>query len=957
MPAFLPSVEHLQHALKRALVFCVSFLMPACCITQVQTRLAFYVDQAEALKFTDRTIGQQWLDSTIHFKPLPTDYLVKWAALKVDYAQIEGHLPAYFKELIRTDSILNLPEVKASLQDNRPNYDQQLAWADYYKRLGNYAQAGQLFRQLLSQLQAEPRQSTELYQIQFNVNQQLAFTYLSEGNALMAITHYRQSLDNYRLYGKSSIGYVNALYKIGDIYLQQQDLEQAGKHYQMAIDSLEKAIQLSNPGKWSDYAFNAYRRMGYWHTQMNQDSLAFAYFDKALRLEKVNQSFQSNLLDMMGETYNGMKKFKQAEQLYHKSLQLKETRYGFEGDQVATTWFLMGNNQADQGHFQKACQAYQQALHCLSPDIDSSAFLGQFLGKRQAPKMLLSKILSGKAQALKSWYKQEHETQLLKTAWQHALLAVQLLDSLRFRYSDETDKQNLLSNSLLIFDHTLELGFLLDSLDFCTENPGGYYRMELFKLVEKCQSLLLYESQKESAALQVSVIPDSLIQLERRLRLEISRREKQNFGQLQPALNLLSPQDSLIALQSEYAQLIAFFEQQFPDYYRLKYDLQACNAAMVQSDLPDSSSALLEYFIGTDKIFIFCIGKSSFEFQTVPKNFPLEQLVSQFRYGLNAYHTGRNGNYDSLSTLYSEAAHLLYLKLIAPVEKFLPEKVVIVADGVLGLIPFEALLVEKPLDKISRWQLHHYWLNDHAPMYAYSAMMFHEMRHKKHLNEPALPFLGFAPHFEGDTLTLAQPLSASSETRSKLAPLPFSGEEVYQTQHLMGGAAYYGPDASRERFLQMASKARCLHLATHGQANQSSGNQSYLLFSIPDNNLDSAIVYALDVYNMALSCDLVTLSACETGIGELRQAAGIYSLGRAFAYAGAKSVVTSLWQVNDVRTKDLMLEFYRLLHAGLPKDQAICQAKRHYLATMRGLNAHPYYWAGFIGFGDPTPLR
>ena len=107
-----------------------------------------------------------------------------------------------------------------------------------------------------------------------------------------------------------------------------------------------------------------------------------------------------------------------------------------------------------------------------------------------------------------------------------------------------------------------------------------------------------------------------------------------------------------------------------------------------------------------------------------------------------------------------------------------------------------------------------------------------------------------------------------------------------------------------------------------------------------------------DIYNLSLNADLVVLSACETGIGELKRGEGIISLARAFAYAGAKSIVTTLWSVDDARTKDLMVFFYRNLLQGMPKDEALARARSDYFEKYKGANAHPYFWAGFVGIGD-----
>ena len=101
------------------------------------------------------------------------------------------------------------------------------------------------------------------------------------------------------------------------------------------------------------------------------------------------------------------------------------------------------------------------------------------------------------------------------------------------------------------------------------------------------------------------------------------------------------------------------------------------------------------------------------------------------------------------------------------------------------------------------------------------------------------------------------------------------------------------------------------------------------------------------------------LSACETGIGKLQRGEGIISLARAFAYAGAKSIFTTLWKVDDEKTKDLVIDFYKYLKVGKAKDEALHLAKLDFLKKNKGKGAanHPFFWAGMIGIGDMRPLN
>ena len=140
-------------------------------------------------------------------------------------------------------------------------------------------------------------------------------------------------------------------------------------------------------------------------------------------------------------------------------------------------------------------------------------------------------------------------------------------------------------------------------------------------------------------------------------------------------------------------------------------------------------------------------------------------------------------------------------------------------------------------------------------------------------------------------------------------------------------------------------------------ANDAIGAFAFLAFTeIPD-TIENELLFIKDVYNLELNADLVVLSACQTGIGKLQRGEGIISLARAFAYAGAKSIVTTLWNVNDVKTKDLMIDFHLKLKNGADKDVALFQAQKKYLETHKGELANPYYWAPFISIGNKQGIK
>jgi CHAT domain-containing protein len=224
-------------------------------------------------------------------------------------------------------------------------------------------------------------------------------------------------------------------------------------------------------------------------------------------------------------------------------------------------------------------------------------------------------------------------------------------------------------------------------------------------------------------------------------------------------------------------------------------------------------------------------------------------------------------------------------------------------------------------------------------------------------------------------------------------PLPGTRQEAEAIQRLLPQAQLFlGQEATKERLLQRPTPA-ILHLATHGffleNAPTPTGSRavghfgalgkeeslavrppdpllrSGLLFagvSAPAHDIshsthpppDSAVATALELAGLNLwGTQLVVLSACDTGRGDIQLGQGVYGLRRAFLVAGAETVVMSLWKVNDMTTRELMEAYYSNLLAGQGRATALREAMR----SLRAREFHPHYWAPFIVLGRDTPLR
>ena len=447
-------------------------------------------------------------------------------------------------------------------------------------------------------------------------------------------------------------------------------------------------------------------------------------------------------------------------------------------------------------------------------------------------------------------------------------------------------------------------------------------------------------------------VPVSLTDYDRKLRVELNQYQSKIQQLLQSEVpqkdSLLLPlYDGALQLRKSLDSLKQVIEADYPAYYRLKYEHRVASSQSVQ-DFLQEDQAMIEYFVGDSSLFILSITKDTMAIQKLPKTFPLEAWVEAFRAGIYAPILG-SADYESSSKKYREAAYQLYQILVGSIDISLPKKLIIVPDGVLGYIPFDALLMDKP-DSGKRPGNYPYLLNEHQVSYAYSATLLLEMAKRKNRANKSL--LALAPTFFRDEK--ADSTQDILATRRGLTPLTHNVPEVNSIHNMIGGNSFVGPNATVGQFREAAQDYQIIHLSTHGKADDRTGDYSYLAFQGATPTGDS-VLYVRDLYNMKLNADMVVLSACETGLGELQRGEGILSMARGFTYAGAKSIINTLWAVNDASTQYIMERFYLHLKSGATKDAALHQSKRDYLNNY-GNRADPYYWAAFVPVGDMDPI-
>lgn len=449
-----------------------------------------------------------------------------------------------------------------------------------------------------------------------------------------------------------------------------------------------------------------------------------------------------------------------------------------------------------------------------------------------------------------------------------------------------------------------------------------------FELAERGKTAVLRRVAALSQADRYAGLPAHLRAQEQRFQTRLANLS-QSLESLVPGTAAYT--DSLSQWQlvgNAYRDFQSQLEADYPRYHQLRHDWSVVSLGDLQESL-SADQATVEYVLGSEHIFVFVITSEASRVRLLPRHDSLEAAIRAFRQAIE-------DPYGPPQT-YHRLGHQLYQWLWAPLAELdLPARIQIVPDGALAYLPFEALLTQ-PAQPDQTWRTLSYLIDQHRISYQYSATIGH------YLTKQSLPhgtaWLGVAPEYHPvpDGLTLS--------------PLPSALEEIEKLRQLMSGDLHRGESAFRAISLPQWSQYQIIHFSGHALADETLGDRAFLACS---NRMEDRLT-AGDIYDLNLPTRLIVLSACETGIGPFYKGEGVISLERAFTYAGAKRVLSTLWTVPEAASKQLMLAFYDQMVQGKSTDEALYQAKIDLIE--RGRQITPYHWASFRLVGDPRPLK
>ncbi len=719
----------------------------------------------------------------------------------------------------------------------------------------------------------------------------------------------------------------------------------------LALDHLMKAIEYEEQALRAALESKDAWRQGY-------VIRALAYFHRQAALLKQGEEKRESL----------RRSLKYAEDAYRCARKMGEKEW--EG--MALHHLALA--QAALGQAGKAKQSFESALaiwHSIG-DLRSQGFAYRFMAQAlYEPEARFRKALAAYDKALVAFqpiqsleqiadvhlrkglvYERLGENLRAKEAY---LSSIQTLEGIRDKLSVEEHKVAFFERRQNPYEALINLLIKLYRRDSRLEHA-----VLALEMSERARGRTILDMIKEvSGKIQAGVDQD-ILSRERDIHTRVYRTRRALIGERDP-VKALALKEKLNQLNLEYARLVQKLEERYPKYARLK-NPRPLSLKEIQDRVLKPGEFLLEYFVAQSSTYLFVISKQKLEaVLTLPVGKPeLTREIEALREPFKKIKTGWNikmlGNFDL------NLAHILYKQVFRQAEPFISKAtgLVIVPHGPLFYLPFEMLVTSeigiKTQNKADRFARAQYLVETAPPIsYAISASIMDPKLHRIHTAKRHGHLLAFGNPMGPGTDGKQRGIELSG-CEIKTASLPYAEQEVLTVASLYApnAKAYLRGNATKMRFIKESTLYSFLLLSTHGILNEEHPMFSSLVFAACPKTRKFELLQAHEVFNLSLKAKLATLSACEVGLGEIRDGEGVIGLSRAFIYAGVEKLVVSMWSVDDQATALLITDFHRLVRQN---DGQIAGALRKSKLKLLSVGregsqsripySHPYFWAPF----------
>lgn len=630
-----------------------------------------------------------------------------------------------------------------------------------------------------------------------------------------------------------------------------------------------------------------------------------------------NNSKNVRLLNDIGLAYYNMNEPDSAKNYYEQALR-ENNKWNGKAKNVAhgLTLQYFGDWLMDKKKYEDAIEKYQQAILQFDEEFNETDIYknpGQYSGVFSY--INLFNTLTAKAKAFEKLYRQKNNIHFLEASLDAYRSAFRLADYVEKTY--DSDEARLFLNKIKYTAHNkpIEIGILLYQL---TRNKNFLEEVYLFDQQNKASILSL--NAQENEIRKNSTGTKELYAEETSVRSAITRLALK-ASQITDSAQLHQLNASIRDYEIQLGKIREKINKD-PLYREKEFKGRVPSLQQLQSIL-DNTTGVLSYHLSDSSLLLLVISSSGCEYYKTQINPGFFSQIDSFKSILHEISNEKKYNPAGLS-------FSLYKTLIEPainsLSKF--ERLIIIPDDELNYLPFEALQDSSKKYLVQKFSVE----------YQYSTALLTTGEQSK----KPMTSLAFAPFIKN---------SFRDTSGFSMDKLPSSEEEIKDLK----GEILTDSFATKNNFIQKAGHFSIIHLATHAVADNESPLNSFIAFYPDKNNYNDYRLYAQEIYNMKLdSAQLIILSACETGTGQLIHGEGLMSLSRAFTYAGCPNIITSLWKAEDKSTAFIIQRLHLYLHKGFSKDKALQQAKLDLLKNpdLDPRFKTPNYWAHLIYIGN-----
>jgi len=749
-----------------------------------------------------------------------------------------------------------------------------------------------------------------------------------------------------RATGDQTMEYMSLL-NIGEAYTRSGEPEHADAPLQ---ESLRIAAQMKhtdarggNPSKKGTEM--ALLNLGAMELERSRYAEALSYYERVHLSHPQSPLWQISALEGMAQAHQYLGQSQQAIELFEEAISAASKTAGLLLE--ARLWSELGTSQEAAGKPDAALASENKSLAIIRTNGGDPDLEWEIEGR-------IAHTLRGMDRS--------------QEGLDHYLTSVRGIESLRsVAIETEEGRAGVLARSRAVYTETADLLVEL------------HRDAEAFEIAERGRARAFVEM----LTMTRGGLPDELTPVQAKaesdLLARISAIQKALWKEGIPSQEVQKRKVELTAAEEDLDAFHVSVRRSNPRYASIRFP-ETIDASRVQNQLLDSNVVLLEYMLGEKRSLVWVISRDRLTTAFLPPQREIERQVLEFRRTL--------ADKASVLTAHSSIAKIdrlgaqLHSSLIRPIRNAISQgsTLIVIPDGVLSYLPFETLVTGtrrsaaggiEPLYMLEKYRISYApsagalaairSLNSSGTDWGKTLLAFGDpvvegresrgnMAGKPALVRASSPDSG--PESAGSRGVVYKEYA---ERGFSLARLPYTREEVLGIGQLFAAAQrrlYLGNSATEEAIKNEHLDAyRYIHLASHGFIDESAPGRSGILFSRDPASHEDGVLQADEIMRLKLRADLVTLSACSTGIGKLVNGGGMLGLTRAFFYAGAHSVAVSLWNVNDSATATLMRSFYANLKKGDSKREALRKAK---LSLLNGPNLewrHPYFWAAFVLVG------